>query len=243
MSWSEVRACRDSGLVDVQSHAHRHALVHTADELVDFATPATLGHYDVYDWPMRNEAHGDELGAPPCGTPVYRAAPLLSASCRYLESSELAGACREFVAKAGGDAFFGDPDWARRLRAFHAASAASLPGRMMSEVAIAKLVASEFEESREAFQAELGYAPTYFAFPWMLGSPGSLELARRAGLRAAFGVALDYRAERARGLPIPVYGRLKCDWIRFLPGKGRASVIGALGRKFSQFSKIQHLAH
>jgi peptidoglycan/xylan/chitin deacetylase (PgdA/CDA1 family) len=106
-----------------------------------------------------------------------------------------------------------------------------------------QLVASEFEQSREAFRTELGYAPTYFAFPWMLGSASSLELAKRAGMRAAFGVALDYRSERAGGQPIPVYGRLKCDWIRFLPGNGRASVLGAIGRKFAQFSKIQHLAH
>lgn len=243
MSWRELRACLESGLVDVQSHAHRHALVHTGGELVDFANPAALDHYDIYDWPMRNEAHGDELGRPALGTPVYRAVPLLSASRRYLESSDLAEACRQLVERADGAEFFTRPRWSKELRAFHAAKSADFPGRVMAGTAFRDLVASEFERSREEFRAQLGYEPKYLAFPWMLGSRSSLELAKRAGIRAAFGVALDYRSERSRRMPMQVYGRLKCDWIRFLPGDGRASVFGTIRRKFSQFSKVEHLAH
>jgi hypothetical protein len=69
-------------------------------------------------------------------------------------------------------------------------------------------------------------------------------LARRSGFRFAFGVAMDYRAERRRTrLPIPVYGRLKSDWLQFLPGEQRASVLGAVRRKLAGFSTVQHLAH
>ena len=39
MSWQEVRACVESGLVDVQSHAHRHALVATSPQLSTSRTP------------------------------------------------------------------------------------------------------------------------------------------------------------------------------------------------------------
>jgi hypothetical protein len=78
----------------------------------------------------------------------------------------------------------------------------------------------------------------------MLGSRLSLELAKRFGIRTAFGVALDYRAERHRAhLPIPVFGRLKCDWVQFLPGRQRSNVLAAVRRKLSGFAKIQHLAH
>ena len=243
MSWSEVRECLASGLVDVESHAHRHALVHTSSELVTFANPAALRRYDLYDWPMQYGARGDELGRPALGTPVYRAAPLLSAERRYLEPGGLTDECRQFVERAGGAEFFVRPRWQKTLRAFHAARAAAFPGRFMTQVAFRDLVASEFELSREHFRAELGHAPTYLAFPWMLGSRSSLELAKRFGIRAAFGVALDFRAERAGCSPIPVYGRFKCDWLRFLPGDGRASVLGAVGRKIAQFPKVQHLAH
>ena len=114
----------------------------------------------------------------------------------------------------------------------------------MDEQPFRALVASEFELSREQFRKHLGCPPTSIAYPWMLGSRLSLELAKRHGLRTAFGVALDYRAERRRArLPIPVYGRLKCDWLQFLPGKRRSNVLAAVGRKLSGIAKLQHLAH
>ena len=72
----------------------------------------------------------------------------------------------------------------------------------------------------------------------------SLQLARRSGFRSAFGVARDYGAERHRArLPIPVYGRVKCDWLQFLPGERRASLLGAVRRKLAGFGTVQHLAH
>ena len=114
----------------------------------------------------------------------------------------------------------------------------------METQAFRALVASEFELSREQFRKYLGCPPTCIAYPWMLGSPLSLELAKRHGLRTAFGVALDYRAERRRArLPIPVFGRLKCDWLQFLPGRQRSNVLAAVGRKLSGIAKLQHLAH
>lgn len=244
MSWQEVRACVESGLVDVQSHAHRHALVATSPQLVDFAHPAALERFDIYDWPMR-DLHGvEELGRPAPGTPIYRSMPLLSAERRYVENGELTQACREFVQRNGGDEFFRQPDWRQRLTDEHRRLGERMRGRFMDEQAFQALVASEFELSREQFRKHLACPPTSIAYPWMLGSRLSLELASRHGLRTAFGVALDYRAERRRAhLPIPVFGRLKCDWLQFLPGQHRSNVLAAVGRKLSGIAKLQHLAH
>jgi peptidoglycan/xylan/chitin deacetylase (PgdA/CDA1 family) len=244
MSWEQLRECVASGLVDVQSHAHRHTLVATCAQVVDFASPQALARFDIYDWPMRYANGADELGHPAPGTPVYRAAPLLSAARRYLENSELAHACREHVASCGGSELFQQRGWLRYLHALHRKLAAHMPGHFMALGEFYKLMASEFEHSRADFERELGYAPICIAYPWMLGSELSLQLARRHGLRAAFGVALDYGAERRRArLPMAVYGRLKCDWLRFLPGAQRRSVLAAVREKLSGFSRTQHLAH
>jgi hypothetical protein len=113
----------------------------------------------------------------------------------------------------------------------------------MDDQAFRALVASEFELSREQFRKHLACPPTSIAYPWMLGSRLSLELAQRHGLHTAFGVALDYRAERRARLPIPVFGRLKCDWLQFLPGEQRSNVLAAVRRKLSGIGKLQHLAH
>jgi hypothetical protein len=244
MSWQEVRACVESGLVDVQSHAHRHALVATTPQLVDFAHPEALTRFDIYDWPMRDVVGEEELGRPAPGTPVYRSTPLLSAKRRFIENSDLTEACRELVQCKGGEAFFAQPNWRQELRDMHTRLGERMSGRFMDEQAFCALVASEFELSRELFRKHLGCAPTCIAYPWMLGSRLSLELAKRHGLRSAFGVALDYGAERRRSrLPLPVFGRLKCDWLQFLPGRRRSSVLTAVGRKLSGFAKLQHLAH
>jgi len=244
MSWQELRACMESGLVDVQSHAHRHALVATSARLVDFAHPEALVRYDIYDWPMRDLDGVEELGRPAPGTPIYRSIPLLSATRRYVENADVTHACRDFVQRNGGEEFFKQPDWRQRLADEHRNLSARMPGRFMGEQAFRALVASEFELSREQFRRHLASPPASIAYPWMLGSDLSLELAKRHGLRTAFGVALDYRAERRSArLPIPVFGRLKCDWLQFLPGRQRSNVLAAVGRKLSGIAKLQHLAH
>ena len=244
MSWPEVRACVESGLVDVQSHAHRHALVATAPQLVDFAHPAALERFDIYDWPMRDLDGAEELGRPAPGTPIYRSMPLLSATQRYVENAELTQACRDFVARHGDHEFFKQPDCRPQLTEEHRRLSERMQGRYLDDQAFRALVASEFELSREQFRRHLDCAPTSIAYPWMLGSPLSLELAKCHGLRTAFGVALDYRAERrSERLPIPVFGRLKCDWLQFLPGQQRSNVLAAVGRKLSGIAKLQHLAH
>jgi peptidoglycan/xylan/chitin deacetylase (PgdA/CDA1 family) len=242
MSWAQLRECVSSGVVDVQSHAHRHALVFTDETLAGFANPHAMQRYDIYDWPMRGNG-SEQLGPPPLGTPIYRATPLLSAERRYLESSELAAACQEQVANGGGCDFFAQSGWERRLRSLHRESATRLRGSFMSSADLRRLVQSEFQRSREEFLSHLGFAPKCLAYPWMLGSRTSLELARESGIQVAFGVALDYRAARDRSQPIPVFGRLKSDWIRLLPGRGRANVLTVIGRKIFGFPQMQNLAH
>jgi hypothetical protein len=244
MSWQEVRACVESGLVDVQSHAHRHALVATAPQLVDFAHPQALARFDIYDWPMREIDGVEELGRPAPGTPIYRSTPLLSATRRFVENGEITQACRELVERIGAEQFFAQPQWRRQLEHLHRQLSERLVGRYMDADAFRALVGSEFELNREQFRKHLGVPPSCIAYPWMLGSGLSLELAKRHGIRSAFGVALDYGAERRSArLPIPVFGRLKCDWLQFLPGRMRSSVLAAVGRKLSGIAKLQHLAH
>ena len=244
MSWPEVRACVESGLVDVQSHAHRHALVATAPQLVDFAHPQALARFDIYDWPMRDINGVEELGRPAPGTPIYRSTPLLSATRRFIENSEITQQCRELVERSGGEQFFSHPQWRQQLLDLHRRLSERMVGRYMDQEPFRALVASEFELNREQFRKHMGRPPSCIAYPWMLGSQLSLELAKRHGIRTAFGVALDYRAERRRAhLPIPVFGRLKCDWLQFLPGRQRSNVLTAVGRKLSGIAKLQHLAH
>ena len=251
MDWRQLEECADSGLVDVASHAHRHALVFETDRLAGFATPSLLARHDIYDWPMRHQGGGDLLGRPASGTPIYGAAPLLSARSRYLESAALREACIAFAERSGGADFFSRPDCYSRLAQLHHSRAGSLRGRFASEQELEALVASEFELSRAAFQEHLGFTPTAFAYPWTLGSTLSLRLARRYGIRCVFGVGTDYRRAKAMaravardaGGPVAVFGRIKGDWLELLPGRNRARLLPVLARKVATLSQQQHLVH
>jgi peptidoglycan/xylan/chitin deacetylase (PgdA/CDA1 family) len=244
MTWAELRACARSGLVDVEPHGHRHALVYAGTGLAGFVSPEILARYDVFEWPMRRESGEDVLGRPPLGTPIYQSTPLLSARFRLLEDPAPVRACRALVADEGGAAFFARRDPESRLRAAHARAA----GRRsrwtaLDDAAFRALVASEFELARHRFERELGRRPRYWGYPWMLGSGLSLELAAGAGIEAVFGVGIDFRrAERLRR-PLPAFARLKGDWLRFLPGRRRRDLLQVLPGKLTHLIHPGHLSH
>lgn len=240
MSWAQLECCERDELIDVESHAHRHVLVATSARLAGFASPATLARYDLFDWPMRREGGGDVLGRPPLGTPVYESAPLLSASERFIEPPEAAAACCALVEAGGGAAFFERRGAAAELAAAHRSAARRTPGRT---IGAAELADAELELAVETFRARLGRPPRYFAYPWSLGTHRSLQRLADLGFRAAFGVALDFRRARSRRLPLPVHGRFKCDWLRFLPGEGRRRLRDVVPQKLAGFTDSQHLAH
>ncbi|HEY8519465.1 MAG TPA: polysaccharide deacetylase family protein [Gammaproteobacteria bacterium] len=242
MTWEELRACARSGRVDVESHAHRHALVHVSARLAGFATPAALAAHDLFDWPMRREQAGDRCGFPPLGTPVYESAPLLSAPRRVIEPRAAVEACRRLVAANGGAAFFERPDALRRLRAVHDEAFRAEDATPVSEQELEALVRDELEQARVCFERELGRPPRFLAYPWMLGSERAQRLLKDRGWVAAFGVALDFRRLR-RPSALPAYGRYKADWLRFLPGRGRQRLRDVVPRKLMSFAGTQHLAH
>ncbi len=244
MSWDGLRECQSSTLIDVQLHGHRHALVHTSARTVGFATPKLLTRHHLFDWPMRREGGRDILGRPPLGTPIYEAHPLLSAERRVLENEAVARACCEYAAAEGGAAFFARPDWEVRLGALLGGRRRPVPGtREIQAVEFHALVASEYEAASELFERELGVRSHYLAYPWQLGSTLSLELARAAGIEAVFGVGIDYRrAQQLRG-PLPAASRIKGEWLRFLPGRGRRRLREVIPEKVRGFTRSQHLAH
>ncbi|HEX6993491.1 MAG TPA: polysaccharide deacetylase family protein [Gammaproteobacteria bacterium] len=243
MSWAELRECMASGLVDVESHAHRHATVFTSARLAGFATPRALESYDLFDWPMRHERGIDRLGRPPLGTPIYESAPLLSARQRYIEPALPALTCRSLVESGGGERFFAKRNALAELKAAYAAVAGRVQGRLIPASELRAEIETELSLAVDTFRRELGRAPRYFAYPWMLGGAESLAMLKDLGFEAVFGVALDFVRIRREPLPIATYARYKSDWLRFLPGDGRRRLVGIVPHKVASFLRTQHFAH
>ena len=238
MTWEQIRTCARSGLVDVQSHAHRHALVSVSRRLVGFASPAMRHH--VFDWPMRHEHGADVLGAAPAGTPIYESRPLLSATHRVLDSDEAITACRTHVAREGPE-FFGHPGWSRVLHRLH--QRASRAGwRVLSGDAWWAVIAEELLRSRETLRREVGIEPRYLAYPWELGSRQSVTVAGEIGFDALFGVGMDAGRTARWSVAPPAFARFRGDWLRFLPGTGRAHLHRVLPGKVRDLVRSAPLA-
>ena len=244
MTWDQLRICVRSGLIDVQSHGHRHALVYTSPRLVTFASALDLESVDLFDWPMRHEYGSDVLGCPPLGTPIYSAAPLLSTDLRMVEDEAIAHACQDAVRKNGEKEFFSKPNWMDHLLRIHKdMNDRGHKHKFITQKQLMDLVRSEFHLAKEIFIRELENSPCYFAFPWMLGSDISMKYAAEFGIEALFGVGLDYYRIKDQKGPLPAFYRIKGDWLRFLPGKGRQKWGDVLPEKMRSFLFSQHLAH
>jgi hypothetical protein len=161
-----------------------------------------------------------------------------------LESPAAAEACRRAVDAGGGRAFFEKRNWASCLAAVHDAAVTRFGGsERMPAADLRRQVQAEVREAVAAFERELGRRPRFFAYPWMLGSPATLELLAGTGFRAVFGVALDFKRARTEAAPLPVFCRYKSDWLRFLPGRGRRRLREVVPAKIASFIRSQHLAH
>lgn len=243
MSWEQIEECERNPLVDVESHAHRHALVFTSERLAGFATPTSLASHDLFDWPMRRVGGRDVCGRPPLGTPIYESLPLLSATERAIEPTLAAVTCRSLVEAEGGEAFFARRGAVAELRAVHAAVVSRVPVERIPPREFRREIETELDAAVSVFRRRLGRKPRCFAYPWMLGGADSLAMLADLGYEAAFGVALDFKRIRAEAAPLPVYGRYKSDWLQFLPGTGRRRLLDVVPRKVAAFFATQHFAH
>ena len=164
MSWEEIKACRNSGCVEVESHGYRHALVYNSKRIETFVTPDLLKKYDIFDWPMRSSSNKDILGQPKLGTPVYSAKPLLSSNYRIIEDNRLSEVCQNMVNDGGGKEFFKKNNWADLLWKMYSREYKNGCGfRKIDKKEFLSQIKKEFILSANEFEENLKIRPRYFA--------------------------------------------------------------------------------
>lgn len=245
MTWEEIRACSESGRVEIGSHGHRHALAPTSDVLLGFAEPRSMSEYDVFEWPLRHVGSTVEIGPPPPGTPFYPSRPLLSSDSLFRHPRSAARACQEHVARNGAEEFFDRTGWEQELRSVYASAVERHgPPSPATREEVADLVRSEFTVSMASLEEKVGVRPRAMAFPWELGSKTAIAAGAAEGLVAMFGVGRDYRRVReGRRYGLDIFGRTQADWLRCLPGEGRVPTRLVVQRKLSDVLNPIHLSH
>jgi len=232
LSWEEVAALAATGSFDFQSHSLTHARVHVGPAVVGFATPATRRGYDAFDQPLVRDGERDLLGEEvPLGTPLLESAPRTSEALRFFEDPGARRGCVEMVAAEGGSAFFDRPGWRERLAR---AVPARVEGRRETAEEREAALRVELQESKRLIEEHTGRPVSHLCYPWHAFGPTAERLAREAGYRSAFcGKVPGVRITRAGG-DLRRVARVGEDYVELLPGRGRATLLQVLRRKWKR---------
>ena len=233
MNWDQVGELVRSGLFDIQSHSLNHARIHTRPRLAGFITPDLRHGYRAMDVPLIRSSGTDWFpDGVALGTPFLEFHPRTSEALRFYEDPGLREACVEEVRAGGGEGFFAQPDWERKLR--KAASRVRISGRLESPLERELAIRRELEESKAQIEERTGRPVVHLCYPWHAAGPTARRLAAEVGYKTAF-------CGKVPGVPITRAGgdlrsiaRLGEDYVELLPGKGRRSLVRILRNKWSR---------
>jgi peptidoglycan/xylan/chitin deacetylase (PgdA/CDA1 family) len=199
MSWAELKAASDLGVLSVQSHACTHAWYPTGPEIVDFHHPGDS--YYWLDWNTFPETKPYYLRAPassrvPWGAPVYEHGESLR-STRYFpddgELEQLTG----YVVDHGAEEFFDRPDWRDSLFAevVRYRKGKNIRARYESDEERRRRYESELTESKRIIEREVGARVDYLIWPSHAYNQESMGCA----LRVFKAVTVDPAVEKHLG--------------------------------------------
>jgi len=228
--WEEVEELSKSGVFDFESHTMRHARIATGPRVVGFLTPSLRHGYAAMDVPLFSSEPGDLLAhQAPLGSPLLASSPRTSEALRFIENPATRLACAAEVAAEGGEAFFQQHGWKRRLRRIVASR--PVAGRFETREEQARSIEDELREAREDIQARTGRPVRHLCYPWHVAGPTARRLALKSGYVTAFCGKIAGTPITGIGGDLQAIARIGDDYLELLPGRGRTSLISILRRK------------
>lgn len=227
-SWEEIYAMHESGVIDFQSHTMYHHQICVSPQVVDFMHPSFskyfFGNINVPVYRENGELnYAREL---PLGTPLYRSEPRLAGRLAYWDDEKLRQACVEYVQQEGGERFFQQENWRKKLAAFHQTeSKKSNNARMEKTAEQHRAIREDLVESKRIIEEMLpNKTVEQFCYPWFMGSPLAVRLAKEAGYKVNYwGIVPSRPTNRARQ-SLYYVPRVEDFYIYRLPGEGRKSL-------------------
>ena len=226
-SWEELRAMRDAGVMEVESHTHLHQRLFAEPRLSGVITPTSVrtasdAAFSPY---LRVADHPSSLppdaffGYPLCPTiPLMATQPsieidadfALDMSVRFLEQVQRVG----------------EPTAARTLIEQAPRPLPSNVWRARSELETRSLARADLSTSQAALREgmrdpKLG---KHLCLPFTIGSDTVVQIARELGFESILWGVNSARRSNAPGLDTMHTVRIKNDFIWRLPGKGRRAL-------------------
>jgi hypothetical protein len=228
MSWPELRAVRESGVLEIISHSLTHTWWPTGADIVDFHHPGD--DYYWLDWNHTPDRKPFYLERPaestlPWGTPVYENGRALGIT-RYYPDPDEASLLSDVVASKGGRTFFEQPGWRDALleavREWRGSK--ELSDRHETADERAGRYRREFLESKRIIEERVGEEIRHFLWPGQVFNNESMEMASAIYVSLDASVGESYmRSFNRPGDPVGLFRRggvpdIERDGMLFKPG-------------------------
>lgn len=184
VTWREAYEMEKSGVVDIQSHTHRHSKCFVSPEIIDFQHPDESGS------PFYLHVHDilDEKSASPYwGCPIYRSEPRMIAR-RYFEDVSLRDLCVSYVKSNGELRFFQRPKWREELfdLVYRYKSANEVIDSYEDESAMRAAILESLAESKRLIEMKLSKRCSHLAYPWGKANETTINYAKQLGYLTSF---------------------------------------------------------
>lgn len=188
LSWNELLALQQSGVMDIQSHSMTHTWHFCGENIIDFHHPG-----DSYPWlawnaqPQTKHQYltQNQENIVPYGMPVYENGRA-SGVRRFFPDRKLDEHLVDFVSRNNGSAFFENPDWRQQL--FQVAESYKksnrLQGRFETQQEYKARVSYELLESKSILEEKLNKQVKFLCCPGGAYNKDVLKQAKSFGYEA-----------------------------------------------------------
>lgn len=176
LSWSEARMMKDSGVVDVSAHSHKHRSVFTGPKFETVFKPEARKR--TFDRIEQEVLYG---------LPRFEHGPAL-ASRAFIPAPEIYDWVREAVPQKPGSAvhFFSRQGAEEKVMKRIREVPKDRLGRFETDDEFRTRLHEELSACREALKRELGAPPIALCWPWGESCPESVQIAKELGFRVFF---------------------------------------------------------
>lgn len=162
VTWPELQALHESGVVDVQSHSYSHSSVFCGAEPTGFVTPAFRTRSMLSRPLVSNTDEPVHFSPEDLGAPLFPQRSRLSDAVRFLDDAEARQRCIDFVRERGGARFFQTASWRAELETL----AARGLGQYESGPERLRALRDELDRARAVLDNRLGTTVRHLCFPW-----------------------------------------------------------------------------
>jgi hypothetical protein len=221
VTWPELRALQNSGVVDVQCHTHSHAMICCSPSRHGFATPAYMRRTPMLNRPLVSADPPRFLAASELGAPLFNTRSRMSDGIRYQCPVEVHERCVTYVAQNGGAAFFDRPGWRRELFRQYDPTVPAAPTPETPDDG-RRAIEAELDRGRSMLNDGLRTTSVrHICLPWGVSGETTASLLPRLGFRTAIANRMPGALAIHPGDDPLWLKRLPNRYIFRLPGRGR----------------------